>query len=51
MLELEQASSLIAYLGEHSIEVRHHIADLTYDFSGHLQTGDDVPEVITKRTT
>ena len=47
VLELERASSLIAYLGEHNIEVRHHIADLTSAtalFESHLlQSGDEVP--------
>ncbi|MGB0313519.1 MAG: 7-cyano-7-deazaguanine synthase, partial [Poseidonia sp.] len=47
VLELERASSLIAYLGEHDITVRHHIADLrsaTALFNSHLlQTGDEVP--------
>ena len=47
VLEIDRASALIAYLSEHNIEVRHHIADLksaTALFNSHLlQTGDDVP--------
>ena len=47
VLEIDRASALIAYLGEHNIEVRHHIADLTSATalfnSDLLQTGDDVP--------
>lgn len=47
VLELERASSLIHYLGDHSIVVHHHIADLTSAtalFESHLlKTGDEVP--------
>ena len=47
VLEIDRASSLIGYLSEHNIKVRHHIADLTSAtalFDSHLlQTGAEVP--------
>ena len=47
VIELERAASLIDYLAEHNITVRHHVADLTSAtamFESHLlQSGDDVP--------
>ncbi|MGB1766123.1 MAG: peptide-methionine (R)-S-oxide reductase MsrB [Poseidonia sp.] len=48
VVELERASSLIAYLAEHGHEVSHHVADLTSATSlfqsDLLQRGGDVPE-------
>ena len=47
VIELERAASLIDYLAEHNITVRHHVADLTSAtamFESHLlKSGDDVP--------
>ena len=55
VIELERAASLIDYLAEHNITVRHHVADLTSAtamFESHLlQSGDDVPRGTTNRTT
>lgn len=48
VVELERASSLIAYLAEHGHEVSHHVADLTSAtalfHSDLLQSGGNVPE-------
>ena len=48
VVELERASSLIAYLAEHGHEVSHHVADLTSAttlfHSDLLQRGGNVPE-------
>ena len=47
VIELQRAASLIDYLAQHNITVRHHVADLTSAtamFESHLlKRGDDVP--------